>query len=313
MKMKRNMIDMDSKSGVIILFILISTLGVFSANGNQGKTGLSFLKVAIDARGVGMGEAYTAVTSDASAIYWNPAGLVSSKSSNVLFNHNQWIMDIRGEFAALALVRSRSAWGFHLNSFNIGDIAVREIPSSEPLSQTSAHYFSTGLSYARRVQKRLDVGLSIKYLFEKIDVYTASGFALDLGLVYRLPVNGWQMGATWQNLGRMNNLRDDKSTLPSLIRLGTAYMVPVNRKELNVLLAADLVKVSAENWRFHSGAEFLFWKQLALRGGWFLGYEARDFSLGVGFVRSSLRVDYGLIPFADDLGSFHRFTINFNL
>lgn len=304
---------MSSKFYLSVFIILFTGSMGLTSTGNQGKTGLSFLKVGIDARAVGMGEAYTAVTADASAIYWNPAGLVSSRYSNVLFNHNQWIMDIRGEFVALAFARSRSAWGFHLNSFNIGEIAVREIPSSEPLSQTSAHYFSGGFSYARRVQKRIDLGLSMKYLFEKIDVYAASGYALDLGVVYQPPVNGLKIGATMQNLGRMNNLRSERTTLPFLLRVGAAYQLPVHRKQLNILLASDLVKVAEENWRFHLGSEFLIWRQLALRGGWLVGYEARDFSVGVGFIRSALRLDYGLTPFEDDLGSFHRFTINFNL
>ena len=111
-----------------------------------------------------------AVAQDASAVYWNPAGMLKAKRSNVLFNHNEWIQDIRGEFVALSLVRKKSAWGFHLRSFNITDIPVRVIASTEPLENTSAHYFSAGMSYARRIHPRLDAGVTLKYLFEKIYV-----------------------------------------------------------------------------------------------------------------------------------------------
>lgn len=298
------------KTVISLLLILFYGTG-FSSDGNQAKTGLSFLKSGIDARAVGMGEAYVAMTADASAVYWNPAGLLGAKRSNVLFNHNEWILDIRGEFAALSIVRSRSAWGVHVNSFNIGEIAVREIPSTEPLAFTSAHYLSSGLSYARRLHERLDLGLSLKYLFEKIDVNTASGYAFDAGLIYRPPVNGFKLGATIQNLGSMGNLRNDDTALPILLRLGAAYQLPLKVTGVNVNLASDLVKVSAENTRWHLGSEFLLWKQIALRAGWMLGYEARDFTLGVGFNRSALRLDYGYLP--SDLGSTHRFTINFSL
>jgi len=298
------------KTVISLLVLLLYNLGI-SSDGNQGKTGLSFLKTGIDARAVGMGEAYTAMTSDASAVYWNPAGLLGAKRSNVLFNHNEWILDIRGEFAALSIVRSRSAWGVHINSFNIGEIAVREIPSSEPLAFTSAHYLSAGLSYARRLQQRFDLGLTLKYLFEKIDVNTASGFAFDAGLIYRPPAEGLKLGATIQNLGSMNDLRNDRTSLPVLFRVGAGYLLPFKISGVEVNLASDLVKVSDENFRWHLGSEFLLWKQIALRAGWMLGYEARDFSLGVGFNRSSLRLDYGYLP--SDLGTAHRFTINFNL
>jgi Type IX secretion system protein PorV len=295
---------------ITLLLLLFVNLGL-SSDGNQGKTGLSFLKIGIDARAVGMGEAYTAVTTDASAVYWNPAGLLGAKRSNVLFNHNEWILDIRGEFAGLSIVRSRSAWGFHINSFNIGEIAVREIPSSEPLAFTSAHYLASGLSYARRLHQRLDLGLSLKYLFEKIDVNTASGYAFDAGMIYRPPLNGLKLGATIQNLGSMSDLRNDQTSLPVLFRLGAAYQLPLKITGVDMNLASDLVKVSAENLHWHLGSEFLLWKQLALRAGWMQGYEARDFTLGLGFNRSSLRLDYGYLP--SDLGTAHRFTINFNL
>ncbi|MEL6824560.1 MAG: hypothetical protein AAFP70_22600, partial [Calditrichota bacterium] len=57
---------------VIPAVILLTAL--LFADGNEGSTGLSFLKNGADARAAGMGEAFTAVTSDANATYWNPAG-----------------------------------------------------------------------------------------------------------------------------------------------------------------------------------------------------------------------------------------------
>jgi hypothetical protein len=299
---------------ITLILWLVFFYGIgFCSAGNQGKTGLAFLKIGIDARAVGMGEAYTATTADASAVYWNPAGMLGARRSNVLFNHNEWIMDIRGEFAALSLVRSRSAWGFQVNSYNIGEIAVREIPSSEPLAFTSAHYLSAGLSYARRIHRRIDAGLSLKYLFEKIDVYTASGYAVDAGFIYRPPVDGLKMGVTLQNLGSMNNMRSEDTTLPLLFRLGAVYEIPFKMSEVKLNLASDLVKVSGENVHLHLGSECLVWQQLALRMGWMMGYQSRDFTLGIGFLRSSLRLDYGFLPYGEDLGSTHRFTINFLL
>jgi hypothetical protein len=137
------------KFSFIIIVVLWLGAIVFPADSNQGKNGLAYLKIPIDARAIGMGEAYTAVTEDASAVYWNPAGLLGARRSNVLFNHNEWIQGVRGEFAALSFVRKKSAWGFHLRSFNISEIPVRVIASTEPLENTSAHYFSAGMSYAR--------------------------------------------------------------------------------------------------------------------------------------------------------------------
>jgi hypothetical protein len=295
------------------IFLLIGIFNTLAGDSNKGQNGLAYLKIAVDARAVGMGEAYTAVAEDASAVYWNPAGMLKARRSNVLFNHNEWIQDIRGEFVALSLVRKRSAWGFHLRSFNIGEIPVRVIASSEPLENTSAHYFSAGMSYARQVHHRLDFGLTIKYLFEKIYVESAAGIGLDLGLMYRAPVKGLQLGLSIQNFGKMNNLKSESSDLPLVTRLGGYYLLPDFSTKIQVSLSSDFVFITDENIRIHLGTEWYLWQQLALRAGLMSGYDSRSVSLGLGFNRSSIRLDYGFIPFGEDLGSTHRFTLGFLL
>ena len=46
-----------------------------------------FLKVPVGARAVGMGGAFTAVADDATAIWWNPAGMVYLPYHEVLPQH----------------------------------------------------------------------------------------------------------------------------------------------------------------------------------------------------------------------------------
>ena len=60
----------------IIILALILLLPLTLAAKPFGKTGtaaLQFLKLGVDARAIGMAEAYTAVTDDISSTYWNPA------------------------------------------------------------------------------------------------------------------------------------------------------------------------------------------------------------------------------------------------
>lgn len=298
---------------LLLIFILTLFHLLFASNQSKGKSGLTFLKIGIDARAVGMGEAYTAVAENAAAVYWNPAGLMNAPRSNVLFNHNEWIQDLRGEFVALSIVGNKSAWGFHLRSFNISDIEVREIPTAEPLEKASAHYISAGISYARRMYKSLDLGVTLKYLYEKIFVTSASGFATDFGVLYRPPVHNLSIGLSFQNFGKMQKFENEETTLPVIGRLGVKYQIPVDLTITRVILAADVVKPVEENAKFNLGTELTLWKYLAVRVGYFIGYEARDFSLGLGFMRSAIRLDYGIVPFGDDLGSTHRFTLNFNI
>ena len=53
-----------------------------------GTYSLQFLKIGVSARGIGMGGAFTAIADDASATYWNPAGMVDvtrTKGASCIF------------------------------------------------------------------------------------------------------------------------------------------------------------------------------------------------------------------------------------
>ncbi|MCB0258896.1 MAG: hypothetical protein KDE62_04125, partial [Calditrichaeota bacterium] len=113
-----------------IIFLLAWVSVTFAGNENEDKTGMAFLKVGVDARAAGMGEAYTAATNDAYATFWNPAGLLSATQSNVVLMHNRWLFDVNSEFGAVQFRKQKSSFAFHVYSFNVGAIEVRNIPST---------------------------------------------------------------------------------------------------------------------------------------------------------------------------------------
>jgi hypothetical protein len=155
--------------------------------------------------------------------------------------------------------------------------------------------------------------MSLKYLFERIYVESATGYGIDLGIMYYPAIKGLRVGASLQNFGKMGALRSENSKLPFTARFGFHYLFPWQSPQISGGFASDVVYISNENVRIHLGTEWLVWSQIALRGGVLLGYESRNFSLGLGFKRSVVRLDYGFIPFGDDLGSTHRFTLSFVL
>jgi hypothetical protein len=76
----------------------------------SGISSYQFLKIGGDARGAAMSEAVIAVTNDASAIFWNPAGLANSVNDQVIVSHAEWLVDVQHEFAAAS---------YHLDPGNI--------------------------------------------------------------------------------------------------------------------------------------------------------------------------------------------------
>jgi len=113
--------------GVKLLGIwLIMAVPAFGFIGGQ-VGGAAYLKLGMDSRGIALGRAYTAYASGASAIYWNPAGLlvpeIYGKRFDVLVMNqlnSQW--DESYFTSAFAWRRKRFALGLGYMSFKVDDI-----------------------------------------------------------------------------------------------------------------------------------------------------------------------------------------------
>lgn len=295
---------------LIMLFLLMSIGISLATNGGGAQTGLAFLKIGVGARSTAMGGAYSAVVSDAYATYWNPAGLLSGSQSNVAFMHNEWIQGMTSEYVALQLQSgNNSGFAFHLYTLSVGDIQVRTIPSENPLQNTDATNLSAGISYARRLTPEWDAGITVKYLFEKIFIETASGGAVDFGLRYHPENSSLRFALVLQNMGKMNSLQSEETVLPFIVRVGAMYRVNQLKGPLQLILSTDVEKIRFEDTRIHVGSELGFHEQVFLRVGYVSGYESRTFSFGAGIRKSAFRFNYSLTPFKDDLNTGHRFSL----
>lgn len=271
-------------------------------------TGLSFLQIGIDGRAVGMGEAHAAVASGASATYWNPAGILHGASNEIFAGYHKWFQDTQSQYAAYIRRFTTTAWGISAYTTNIENFEHRTKPSQTPLGTFGAHYFSGGLSYARIYSDNLYIGITGKYLFEKIFFETASGIAADIGMCYTLNAN-WTVAGILRHLGTMSSLKTKKSSLPTAFRAGAAWQRQQCFTEtLDMLIAVDVESVSGGNHYVYLGAEGLLKKSLAVRLGYTGGYDTRSISGGFGILWRSVRFDYGLTPMNNDFGSTHRFS-----
>ena len=297
-----------SQLGLIILtltLVINFTTLAYSAD-NPASTGLSFLKLGAGSRAVGLGETYTAVANDASATYWNPAGLANLSGTELMFTHNKWLQDITNEFAALGFRAGKNAFGVSFMSNTIGGIERRVNASAEPLDVLNAHDIMFGLSYARWFGDNLSLGTTVKYLYQKIYIEGASGFAVDLGLQYQTPLQGLKTGLVFQNFGFMSKLQEESTELPQTIRLGLAYQLPFQILSGEFLLATDWMKILENTSHLNFGLEYNFVKYFALRFGYQTGFEDKSLHGGFGVSFNRYRLDYAYVPFSSDLGNSHR-------
>jgi hypothetical protein len=299
--------------GLMLLF------GVPQLLAQPGQSGMAFLKLGVSGRGTGMADAGSAIASGAAATYYNPAGLVAESalglSSQLMFMHREWIQDTRMEFlgASIALGEN-NALGAAVNSTTVSDIELRTMPG--PADGTfTARDFSLGLSFAHRFSPDLRIGVTGKFLYQKIFVNEGTGYAADFGGIWRTPLDSLTLGAAFCNVGSMGALRTEATTLPSLFRFGPAYAFCLAQaQQIQMTVAADFLRIFPERRNYlNAGAELKFNSLFAARGGYQFGSEGRGMTLGVGIAYGMLVLDYAYAKISSDLGDAHTISLALNL
>ncbi|MFA6234573.1 MAG: hypothetical protein WC824_10380, partial [Bacteroidota bacterium] len=154
---------------VLVLFASVSITDPVLLFAQSGGSGLSFLKIGASARTMGMGDAGVADADMGSAMYYNPALIADDRDASVTIMHNEWIQDISTEFVGISVPFSAWSFGLYMGLTSVGDMEVRDQPG-EPLALTDNRNFAGGITAAFAVADGVDVGVTAKYVFEKIHV-----------------------------------------------------------------------------------------------------------------------------------------------
>lgn len=297
-----------------ILFIAFTSLSILSAQ-SAGSSGMAFLKLGFGARNISMGDAASASASDVTALFYNPARLSLNPGNEIMLMHNEWIQGVRSELLGARTVVFGLPLAFGFNVTNISDIEVRTVPG-EPLSKFNANYFYGSVSTGFKVYQGISFGFSFKYLYEGIYVDEANGFGYDFGLNYISPVDGLSFSAVLKNIGSMDQLKAEKTKLPTEFRVGSAYQFKLPQPKLDITAAAEYQNYTRDKIsNIRIGAEVLYDNLISLRGGYFTGnqsYEAKSFTAGLGLKYGILSFDYAMSPFTYGLGMGHTVSLSFN-
>jgi len=299
----------------ILALVVMMTAMSGALRAQAGRSGMAFLKLGVSGRAVSMGDAMSASVVGGAATHYNPAGVFDAGEglAQILLMHKEWIQDVRSQFLGASVQLSdESAFGFSINTASVADIPIRTRPGTA-VETFSSRDFAMGLTYARGFSDDVKIGVTVKYLFEKIFVDEANGFAFDLGAQYMTPVENLRFGLAIANLGSTNNLRNESIKLPSLLRAGPAYTFEVESMTSHVMLATDLLYIFPEKKSYlNVGGEWLFNDVVAARAGYQVGSEARHFTTGIGVEYGMFTLDYGFVPLTANLGSGHTFSLTLN-
>lgn len=285
-----------------VLLVLGLTLLTTPAAGQE--TGLSFLRIGVNARAGAFADAQASSVQNAFATYWNPAGLVGGRNS-VAGSHRLWIGDVRAyDVAAQLPLGPNSAWGLALTATDNGDLEARTQPG-EPDGLFSAQFISAGVSYARAF-RGLRIGMTAKYLRERIFDTHASGYAVDFGSQTDILDGRLHLGAAIRNLGRMSTLETERTPLPRLMQGGIA-LSPLQiiaafdeAHLLDLMISAEVSHLFDDQLtRLHLGCGITIMELVDLRGGYISRDELRSYTFGIGLFFDRIDADYAYIPFED--------------
>ena len=272
------------------------------------SSGEAYLKFLFPARILSMAGAPVADTGNASTSFANPACLSSGKTLQVTFTQFQWIQDIQTQLLSTSVPLPLGTAALAISNTSVSDIPIREVPGPA-LGSFSSHSTVFQLGYALDLLPELSVGSTAKYLYDKMYVDDATGYAFDLGVLYRTPLEGLSLAAAVTNIGQMNAFRSQKTDLPTKVDLGVDYGFSNAGFDFvsAIALGQETVPNGAKEVRI--GGEVTYERLLALRFGYQTGYDIRGFSAGLGIHYSIIQLDYAYIPFSQGFGNANIITV----
>ncbi|KPJ60112.1 MAG: hypothetical protein AMJ46_08380 [Latescibacteria bacterium DG_63] len=313
-KVKRNPMMLHGSVISWVLAPLLASGMILSASAIQAEeiTGLTFLKIGVGARASAMGSAHLAVASDATSLYWNPAGLALVEGLDLHLSHNEWFQDVRYEFLSVA-----KRWGAHGFGVGFSGLYMDELERRDEYGNLLGHFGFYDIAvcggWGMNVKPGVYVGTSVKMLVEQIDDVTATGFAVDLGTRYETPVPNLALGLGVFNVGPKMKFLVEEFDIPRSFSCGASYTLPIESWSGDLLMAADAVFYKGEDSKAHVGAEYNFKNLASLGLGYKFGYDVEGFSVGAGLFRGPLRFGYAYSVIGSELGDAHRVSLSYAL
>jgi len=319
---------------VIFLSLVLFSFSIGQEFAPVGTSVAQFLEINLGARGTAMGHAYTTLTEDAGAVFWNPAGLTNIENGSFILDYTKWPADIAiGGFSAALSFENLGTFSINAAYLMTDDMEITTVDQPEGTGQKfGITNYTFGLSYARNLTDRLSVGLTAKVVNENYLDYGYTSVAIDLGTLYRTDFRGLKIGMSILHFGpevKFDGEYIDYSdpdlatgdkkqfehySLPITFRIGLSMDV-WESDENKIISAADMVHTNNNLEQYNFGFEYGYDQMIFFRGGYRFNLDEGGLSFGAGvnyqlFEENSVSLNYS---FADRgiVASIHRFSAGF--
>jgi hypothetical protein len=258
----------------------------------------------VGAKALGMGKAYTAVATDPTAIYWNPAGLATQDPYQIYVMHSTLFFDTNFDYVAASAPTER------LGSFGLGVLALtssgfeQRSMLNEEIGKFNMMDLAFLFNWSKEAYPGVSVGINYKLVTQRMLEFSGVGHGFDVGVKARL-FNRFDAGLTLMNIIKPNvTLANEAQVYPAQFRLGVASRF-LNE---NLVLSADVAKIVGwESTRINLGCEYQIVKNIAIHAGVHHG----RFTVGAGFSFNHYGFDYSNSS-VSELGMNHRFAVKYS-
>ncbi|MCH8567285.1 MAG: type IX secretion system outer membrane channel protein PorV [Balneolales bacterium] len=241
------------------------------ALGQVGITAVPFMQIEPDSRTPGMGNAGVAIADNASAVFWNPAGLAfQEKETQMSFTYANWLPAFDTDLFYIynvgkTYIEGIGTIGGHITYLNLGE-QIQTDERGNVIRDFSSYELAAGVSYGFRITDNFAAGLGARFIYSRltpnIDVggqtaKAGTSFGMDLGALYRTNefmlldrTARFSAGFNLSNVGPPIQYTDDAQSdpLPTLLRVGIAQDIALDEEGFNTLtFAFDVSKIMARN------------------------------------------------------------------
>jgi long-subunit fatty acid transport protein len=256
---------------LLVIALVLSIGGAAQTFAQVGITAVPFLQIEPDSRGAGMGNTGVAIADNASAIFWNPAGLAYQTGNQISITHSKWLPNFNTDLFYDYLVGKYYVDGIgtiggHITFLNLGE-QVRTDETGKNLGTFSSYEVAGGASYGFELNEHFALGTGFRFIYSKLvpnglqvggqEARAGTSIGLDIAGMYKTgPFDvfdreaNFSAGLNLSNIGPGVQYTDkaQKDPLPTLLRLGWAYTMDLDANGYNTLtIANDFSKIMARN------------------------------------------------------------------
>lgn len=296
--------------GLVLAGVAASSLAWAGGEDRIGTAGASELRVGVGSRGVGLSGSHISMTNGSEALFWNPSGIATVQTTDLLVTHTEYLAGLNTEFAGIVTPAMGGVVGASFKALSFGDIIVTTEDAPDGTGEIASPTFTVAsLAYGRQMTDRVRFGGSLSIVSERVLQASATGVSADFGFQYDPAWEGVQFGFTMKNFGP--NMRftgsefervitidnGNPQTKPTIVRTeSTPFELPSNVQfgasktwqagpsgEFGLMAVFQNNNFSSDEWRF--GAEYDYDDVLSLRGGYVATGQTDylyDWSFGAG-------------------------------